>query len=78
MFSFATRTDPATGARAVNVTRVTDLVRGFGLVVVLITVSLASPRPGTGDPRQVAIAVTLALSADRVGRLDALRPHRTA
>ena len=42
MFRFATRTDPATGARAVNVTRVTDLVRGCGLVVVFITVSLAS------------------------------------
>ena len=78
MFSFATRTDPATGARAVNVTWVTDLVRSCGLVVVLITVSLASPRPGTGDPRQVAIAVTLALSAiawvvwmlsDRIERL---------
>ncbi len=63
MFRFATRTDPATGARAVNVTRVTDLVRGCGLVVVLITVTLASPHPGTDDPRQVAIAVTLALSA---------------
>ena len=62
MFGFATRADPATGARAVNVTRVTDLIRGFGLVAVLITVALASPRPGTGDPRQVAIAVTLALS----------------
>ena len=63
MFGFATRTDPVTGARAVNVTRVTDLVRSCGLVVVLITVSLSSPRPGTGDPRQVAIAVTLAVSA---------------
>jgi signal transduction histidine kinase len=63
VFRFATRTDPATGARAVNVARVTDLVRAVGLVVVVITVTLASPRPGTGDPRQVAIAVTLALSA---------------
>ena len=63
MFRFATRTDPATGARAVNVTRVTDLVRGCGLVIVFITVTLASPHPGTGDPRQVAIAVALVVSA---------------
>ena len=63
MFGFATRTDPVTGARAVNVTRVTDLVRSCGLVVVLITVTLSSPRPGIGDPRQVAIAITLAVSA---------------
>jgi signal transduction histidine kinase len=62
VFRFATRTDPATGARAVNVTRVTDLVRSCGLVVVLIAVILASPPPGTGDPRQVAIAVTLVVS----------------
>ena len=48
MFGFATRADPATGARAVNVTRVTDLIRGFGLVAVLITVALASPRGATG------------------------------
>ena len=63
MLRFATRTDPVTGARAVNVSRVTDLVRSIGLVVVLVTVIVASPRPGTGDPRQVAIAVTLAVSA---------------
>jgi len=63
VFGFATRTDPVTGARAVNVTRVTDLVRSCGLVVVLITVTLSSPRPGIGDPRQVAIAITLAVSA---------------
>jgi len=44
-------------------TRVVDLVRGFGLVVVIITVSLASPRPGTDSARGVAIVVTLALSA---------------
>jgi len=44
-------------------TRLVDLVRGFGLVVVIITVSLASPRPGTDSARGVAIAVTLALSA---------------
>ena len=44
-------------------TRVVDLVRGFGLVVVIITVCLASPRPGTDSARSLGIAVTLALSA---------------
>ena len=63
MFGFATRTDAVTGARVVNVTRVLDLIRAVGLVVVLITVSLASPRPGTDDPREVAITVALVLSA---------------
>ena len=63
MFGFATRTDQVTGVRVVNVTRVLDLIRAVGLVVVLITVSLASPRPGTDDPRAVAITVALVLSA---------------
>jgi len=63
VFGFATRTDAVTGARVVNVTRVLDLIRAVGLVVVLITVSLASPRPGTDDPREVAITVALVLSA---------------
>jgi signal transduction histidine kinase len=44
-------------------TRVVDVVRGFGLVVVIITVSLASPRPGTDSARSLGIAVALALSA---------------
>jgi signal transduction histidine kinase len=44
-------------------TRMVDLVRGFGLVVVIITVCLASPRPGTDSARSLGIAVTLALSA---------------
>jgi signal transduction histidine kinase len=48
---------------AVDVPWVIDLVRWFGLVVVIITVSLASPRPGTDSPRSLAIAVTLGLSA---------------
>jgi len=60
---FVARKDPAQGAHAVNVARVIDAVRGFGLVVVVVTVSLASPRPGTDSPRGLAIAVTLALSA---------------
>ena len=63
MFSFATRKDVVTGARVVNVTRVIDVIRAIGLVVVIITVSLASPKPGTESPRSLAIAVALGLSA---------------
>ena len=63
MFRFATRQDPVTGARVVDVARVIDAIRAVGLVVVIITVSLASPRPGTDEPRGIAIAVTLGLSA---------------
>ncbi|HMI23570.1 MAG TPA: hypothetical protein VK594_03695, partial [Streptosporangiaceae bacterium] len=59
----ATRKDPATGIPRMGFTRVVDLVRGFGLVVVIITVCLASPRPGTDSARSLGIAVTLALSA---------------
>ncbi len=53
----------ATGARVVNVTRVIDIIRAIGLVVVIITVSLASPPPGTESARGLAIAVALGLSA---------------
>ena len=63
MFGFVTRRDPVTDDLAVDVPWVVDLVRWCGLVVVIITVSLASPRPGTDGPRGLAIAVTLALSA---------------
>jgi signal transduction histidine kinase len=63
VFSFATRTDAVTGARVVNVTRVIDLIRAAGLVVVVITVSRAQPHPGFGSARSLAIAVTLGLSA---------------
>ncbi len=63
MFGFATRTDLTTGARVVNVTRVIDIIRAVGLAVVIITVSLASPQPGTDSASGVAIAVTLGLSA---------------
>ena len=62
-FSFGTRKDAVTGARVVNVTRVIDLIRAAGLVVVVITVSVARPRPGIEAPRNLAIAVTLGLSA---------------
>ena len=63
MFGFATRRDLATGARVVNVTRVIDIIRAIGLAVVVITVSVASPRPGTDSARGLAIAVALVLSA---------------
>src|SRR5436190_1758250 len=55
VFGFATRRDPATGGRAVSVTRVVDLVRACGLVVVIVTVSLASPGPGSAGARGLAI-----------------------
>ena len=63
MFGFATRQDPVTGARVVDVPWVIDAIRAFGLVVVIITVSLARPRPGIDTVRGLAIAVTLGLSA---------------
>ena len=63
MFGFATRKDVVTGARVVNVTRVTDIIRAIGLVVVIITVSLARPRPGAESARSLAIAIALGLSA---------------
>ena len=61
--SIAVRKDPATGAGALDVAWVIDAVGAVGLVVVLITVSLASPGPATDDVRGTAIAVTLGLSA---------------
>ena len=63
MFGFVTRRDPATGIVQVDVPWVVDLIRAFGLVVVIVTVSLSSPRPGTDSARGLAIAVTLGLSA---------------
>ena len=63
MFGFATRKDVVTGARVVNVTRVTDVIRAIGLVVVIITVSLAHPRPSADNARGLTIAVALGLSA---------------
>jgi signal transduction histidine kinase len=60
--SIAVRKDPATGAGSLDVARVIDAVGAVGLVVVLITVSVANPGPATDDPRGTAIAVTLGLS----------------
>jgi signal transduction histidine kinase len=60
--SIAVRKDPATGAGSLDVARVIDAVGAVGLVVVLITVSVANPGPATDDPRGTGIAVTLGLS----------------
>jgi signal transduction histidine kinase len=63
MFGFATRWDPVAGNRVVSVARLVDIIRGFGLIAVIISVSLADPGPGTPGPRGVIVAVTLALSS---------------
>ncbi len=63
MFGFATRKDVVTGARVVNVTRVTDVIRVIGLAVVIVTVSVSHQGPGADSARGLAIAVTLSLSA---------------
>jgi hypothetical protein len=63
VFGLVTRRDPATDDLAVDVPWVIDVVRWFGLVVVLVTVSLASPRPGADGPHGLGIAVALGLSA---------------
>ena len=60
--SIAMRRDPATGAGALDVAWVINAVGAVGLVVVLITLSVASPGPATNDTRGTAIAVTLGLS----------------
>ena len=60
MFGFMSRRDPATGA--ISVTRLIDLIRACGLVVVIVTVSLASPGPRSDGAIGVAIAVMLGLS----------------
>jgi signal transduction histidine kinase len=63
MFGFATRWDPVTGHRVVSVARMVDAIRAFGLIAVIVSVSLADPGPGTPGPRGLVIAVTLALSS---------------
>ena len=63
MFGFVTRRDQATGIVEADVPWILDLIRAFGLVVVIITVSLASPRPGTDSALGLAVAVALGLSA---------------
>ncbi len=63
MFGFATRWDPVSGNRVVSVARLIDVIRAFGLIAVIVSVSLAHPGPGTPGPRGVTIAITLALSS---------------
>jgi signal transduction histidine kinase len=63
MFGFATRWDSVSGTRVVSVARMIDAVRAFGLVAVIVSVSLAHPGPGTPGPRGTTIAITLGLSA---------------
>ncbi len=62
MFRFVTRVDLGTGARVVDVTRVIDVVRTFGLVAVIVTVCLARPAPGFATAHGLGIVVTLGLS----------------
>jgi signal transduction histidine kinase len=59
VFGFMSRRDPATGT--VSVARMIDLVRACGLLVVIVTVTLASPRPGFDSAHGLAIAITLGL-----------------
>src|SRR4029077_429082 len=61
VFGFMSRRDPATGA--ISVTRLIDLIRACGLLVVIVTVSLASPGPRSDGAIGVAIAIMLGLSA---------------
>ena len=63
MIGYVTRSDPVTGARMINVTRVIDVVRTCLLAAVIVTVCLARPAPGFATARGVAIVVTLGLSA---------------
>jgi signal transduction histidine kinase len=61
--SLAAWTDPVTGVRSVSAARVIDSVRAAGVVVLLLTVSLARPGPTAGGPRGTAIAVMLGVCA---------------
>jgi signal transduction histidine kinase len=63
VLGFATRSDPVTGNRVVSVAKMVDAIRAFGLVAVVISVSLSDPGPGTPGPRGVTIAIALGLSA---------------
>jgi hypothetical protein len=55
--------DPVTGTRSVSAAHVIDTVRAAGVVVLLITVSLARPGPTAGGARGTAIAVMLGVCA---------------
>ena len=57
-----TRPDSAVADGAMNVTRLVDIVRSFGLIIVFVTVCLARPRPSLHGGAGTAIAVTLGIS----------------
>jgi signal transduction histidine kinase len=61
--SLTTPRDVAKAVRAVDVVRAIDMVRSLGLIIVLVTVSLGSPRPLSDGVRGTAVAVTLGLTA---------------
>lgn len=58
---FTAHRGPVIAGRAVDVARLIDTVRAAGLIVVLITVSLARPGPATAGARGTEIAVTLSV-----------------
>ena len=63
MPSLATRMSPPPGARSPGVARVIQTVQVVGLVIVIVTVSVARPAPGFGSARGTGIAVMLAVCA---------------
>jgi signal transduction histidine kinase len=56
-----TRGNPVAAPIGVEIDRVTRVVRAAGLVVVVLTVSIASPGPASGGAHGTAIAITLGL-----------------
>ena len=75
--SLAGRADRAVTVRAMDVSRMVDLIRALGIAVVLVTVSVAQPHPGGPGARGVAIAVMLAISAAGwIGWMLARRRYR--
>ncbi len=63
MRSLATRMSPPPGPRSRGVARVIQTVQVVGLVIVIVTVSVARPAPGFGSARETGIAVMLAVCA---------------
>ena len=63
MRSLATRMSPPPGPRSRGVAQVIQTVQVVGLVIVIVTVSVARPAPGFGSARETGIAVMLAVCA---------------
>jgi signal transduction histidine kinase len=63
VFRSVARLDRAGTAGPVDLARAVDVIRGLGIAVVLVTVTLAKPHPGAPGARGMAIAVTLAIAA---------------